>query len=214
MTGKLAKGSFVKRWSAVKAIGFGVNAVLEAKPDVRDGRHRISSKRNDSLSGAETVDVNDGSQSLDYDGEIEKQITTKPNSENEQFGEMMDRYIAWWDNGKNMKVAKLRSEALEEIGNSKLEFDATSSDDDFSDDDSFFDSDDEDKFECMDDDVFLLDFCERKSKFNCFALTPKNDLTVEKKCSKTLIPHEQIISGPCMPYFGKWINVGNSYAAF
>ena len=133
--------------------------MLEEKPDVRDGRQRSSSKLNDSLSGAETVDVIDGSQRLDCDGEMEKQITTKPKSENEQFREMLDRCVARWDNGKNMKVAKLRSKALEEIGNSKLEFDATLSNDDFSDDDSFFDSDDEDKFECMDDDVFLLKYC-------------------------------------------------------
>ena len=76
---------------------------------------------------------------------MEKQNTPKPKSE--QFSEMMDRCIARWDNGKNMKVAKLKSEAFEEIVNSKLELDAALSDDDFSDDDSFFDSDDGDKFE-------------------------------------------------------------------
>ena len=81
--------------------------MLEEKPDVRDGRQRSISKLNDSLSGAETVDVIDGSQSFDCDGEMEKQITTKPKSEIEQFREMMDRCIARWDNGKNMKVAKI-----------------------------------------------------------------------------------------------------------
>ena len=35
VTGKSAKGSSAKHWSAIKAIGFGVNAVLEEKPDVR-----------------------------------------------------------------------------------------------------------------------------------------------------------------------------------
>ena len=79
---------------------------------------------------------------------------------------MVDRCIARWDNGKNVKVGKLRNEALEEIGSSKLKSDATFSDDDFSDDDSFFDSENEDKFECMDDDVFLLNFCDRQSNSN------------------------------------------------
>ena len=111
MRGKLTKGSSARRWSAIKAVDFGVKAVLEEKPDVRDGRQRSISNLNDSLSGAETVDVIDGSQTFDCDGEMEK-----PKSE--QFSEMMDRCIARWDNGKNMKVAKLKSEALEEIGNS------------------------------------------------------------------------------------------------
>ena len=107
-------------------------------------------------------------------------------------------------------MQKLRSEAVEEIGNSKLEFDATLSDDDCSDDDSFFDSDDEDKFECMDDDVFLLKFWERQSNSNSFASIPNNELRVGKTCSKSLIPHEQIMSGPCMLYFGKWIDAGET----
>ena len=89
-----------------------------------------------------------------------------------------------------------------------MEDDATLSGDDFSDDDSFIDSDDEDKFECMDDDVFLLNSCGQQSKSKSFASTPKSELTVGKACSKSYsIPHEQIISGPCMPYFGKWIDV-------
>ena len=123
---------------------------------------------------------------------------------------MMDRCIARCDNGKNKKFAKLRSEALEEIGNSKLEFDATLSDDDFSDDDSFFDSDNEDKFECTDDDVFLLKFWERQYNSKSFASTPKNELRAGKTCSKSSIPHEKIMSGPCMPYFGKWIDTGET----
>ena len=90
ITGKLAKGSLAKRWSAIKAIGFGVNAVLEEKPDVRDGRQRSSSSWIESLSDAETVDVIGGSQSFDYDGEMEEQITTKTKSEDEQFKEMID----------------------------------------------------------------------------------------------------------------------------
>ena len=109
----MTKGSSTRRWSAVNVFGFGVKAVLEGKPDVRDGRQRSISQLNDSMFGAETVDVIDGSQSFDCDGEMEKQITTKPKSENEQFREMMDRCIARWDNGKNMKIAKLKSEALE-----------------------------------------------------------------------------------------------------
>ena len=186
--GKIGKGKFLsKRWSAIKAKGFGVNAVFEEKPDVRDGRQRSSSKWNNSLAGAETVDVFGGSQDFDYDGEMEKQITTKPKYEVEQFKGMMDRCIARWDIGKKMTAGRLRSEALEEIGNSKLEDDATLIDEDFSDDDSFFDSDDEDKFECMDDDVFLLNFCERQNNSNTFASIPKNELTVGKTSSKRKI---------------------------
>ena len=64
MKGELTKGSSARRWSAVKTVGFGVKAVLEEKPDVRDGRQRSISKLNDNLSGAETVDVIDGSQVL------------------------------------------------------------------------------------------------------------------------------------------------------
>ena len=150
MTGELTKVSSARRWSAIKAVGFGVKAVLEEKSDVRDGRQRSLSKLNDSLSGKETVDDIDGSQSFDCDGEMEKQITTKPKSENEQFREMMDRCIARWDIGKNITVAELGTETLEATVNSKLEGDAN-----LSDDNSFFDSDNENNFECMDDDVFL-----------------------------------------------------------
>ena len=209
MTKKPAKISSTKCWSAIKAVGFGVKAVLEEKSDVRDGRQRSISQLNNSLSGAETVDVINGSQNFDCDGEMDKQITTKPKSEGEQFKKMMDRCIARWDIGKKMTVRELKSEAHEEVANSRLEDHATLSDDDFSDDDSFFDSDDEDRFECMDNDVFLLSFCERQS--NSFASTPKNELRVGKKCSKSLIPHDQIISGLCMPwYFGKWIDAGET----
>ena len=125
MTEKLKKGFSTKRWSVMKAVGFGVKAVLEEKPDVRDGRQRSISKLNNSLSSAQTVDDIDGSQSFDYDGEMEKKITTKPISEIEKFREMMDRCIARWDKCNNMKTEKLRSETDEENFNSKLEFDAT-----------------------------------------------------------------------------------------
>ena len=65
----------------------------------------------------------------------------------------------------------------------------------------------------MDGHVFLLNFCERQSISNSFALIPKNELTAGMTCSKILIPHEQIMSGPCMPYFGKQLDVGETAMA-
>ena len=76
---------------------------------------------------------------------MEEQITTKTKSQDEQFNEMMDRCIARWDIGKNMKIAEMRREALEEIADSEVEDDAILNEDVFSDDDSFLDSDDEKK---------------------------------------------------------------------
>ena len=211
MTKKPAKISSTKGWSAIKAVGFGVKAVLEEKPDVRDGRQRSISKLNDSLSGAETVEVNDSSQNFVYDGETEKQITTKPKSENEQFKKMMDLCIARWDNSKKTKIAEQRNEALEEIEFSELEDDATFIHDDFSDEDSFFESDDEDKFYCMDNDVFLPNIRGRHSSSDSFVSTPGNELTVGKRCSSSLITLEEITSGPGVPWhFGKWIDVGET----
>ena len=209
MTKKPAKISSTKCCSAIKAVGFGVKAVLDEKPGVRDGRQRSIFKLNDSLSSAETVDVNDSSQSFVYDGEIEKQITTKPKSENEQFKKMMNRCIARWDNSKKMKIAEQRNEALEEFDFSELEDDATFTHDDYSDDDSFFESDDEDKFFCMHDDVFLPNIRGRHCSSDSFVSTPGNELTVGKRCSKSLITLEEITSGPGVPWhFGKWIDVG------
>ena len=211
MTKKPAKISSTKGWSAIKAVGFGVKAVLEEKPDVRDGRQRSISKLNDRLSGAETVEVNDSSQNFVYDGETEKQITTKPKSENEQFKKMMDLCIARWDNSKKTKIAEQRNEALEEIEFSELEDDATFIHDDFSDEDSFFESDDEDKFYCMDNDVFLPNIRGRHSSSDSFVSTPGNELTVGKRCSSRLITLEEITSGPGVPWhFGKWIDVGET----
>ena len=210
MTKKPAKISSTKFWSAIKAVGFWVKAVLEEKPDVRDGRQRSIFKLNGSLSGAETVDVNDSSQSFVYDGEMEKQITTKPKSEIELFKKMMDRCIARWDIGKNIKIAEMRSETLEEINDSEVEDDANLNEDDLSDDDSFFDSDDENKFECMDDDVAFENICERHINSESFELTTKNGLRVGKQCPKGLIASEYITSGPFIPYFGKWIDVGET----
>ena len=211
MTKKPAKISSTKGWSAIKAVGFGVKAVLEEKPDVRDGRQRSISKLNDSLSGAETVEVNDSSQNFVYDGETEKQITTKPKSKNEQFKKMTDLCIARWDNSKKTKIAEQRNEALEEIEFSELEDDAIFIHDDFSDEDSFFESDDEDKFYCMDNDVFLPNIRGRHSSSDSFVSTPGNELTVGKRCSSSLITLEEITSGPGVPWhFGKWIDVGET----
>ena len=213
MNKKTAKSSSTKRWSAIKAVGFGVKAVLDEKPIVRDRNQGRSIELTDSSSGVETVadsNVIGGSRNFGFDGETEERITTKTKSEDEQFKEMMDRCIARWDIGKNMKNVEMRSKAPEEINDSEVEDDANLSEDDFSDDDSFFDSDDENKFECMDDDVFLQNICERHDSSESFELTTKNGLTVGKQCSKGLLASEYITSGPCMPYFGKWIDVGET----
>ena len=50
--------------------------------------------------------------------------------------------------------------------------------------------------------------CERH--INSFELTTKNVLTVGKLCSKGLIDSEYITSVPCIPYLGKWIDVGET----
>ena len=171
MTKKSAKICSTKRWSAIKAVGFGVKAVLEENPKFRDGTKRSFSMLADSLSCVETVadsNVIDGNRTLNFYGEMEEQITTKTKSEDEQFKKTMDRCIARWDNSKKMKIAEQRNEALEEIDFSELEDDATFIHEDFSDDDSFFESDDEDKFYCMDDNVFLPNFCGRHSSSDSF----------------------------------------------
>ena len=94
---------------------------------------------------------------------MEEHVTAKTKYEGEPFKEMLDCGIARWDNSKNMKVAEMATEALEEIANSELEDDTTFSDDVFSDDDSCFDSGDKNKFYCMDDDVLLPDIRELHS---------------------------------------------------
>ena len=177
MTKKPAKISSTKRWSAIKALGFGVKVVLEEKPNFRDGTKRSFSKLTYSLSGVEAaadLNVIGGNCTFNFYGEMEEQITTKTKSEDEQFKKMMDRCIARWDIGKRITVAELGSKTLEATVNSKLEDDAILSEDDFSDDDSFFDSDDKNIFECMDDDVFLQNICERHS-LNRSSWLPKTD---------------------------------------
>ena len=142
---------------------------------------------------------------------MEERITTKTKSEDEQFKKLMDRCIARWDNSKKVKIAEQRNEALEEIDFSGLEDEAIFIHDDFSDDDSFFESDDEDKFYCMDDDVFLPNIRGRHSSSDSFVSIPGNELTFGKRCSKSLITLEEITSGPGVPWhFGKWIDVGET----
>ena len=158
MTGKSAKGSSVRRWSAIKSIGFAVNAALEEKPDVRDESQESNSKSTHNQPNLETVadsNVIGGVQKFDSDRDMKMQITAMNKTEADEFSEMMNRCIARWDKGKNLENAELRSEAFMEIANSELEDNATFSDDGFSDDNSFFHSDDENKFHCMDDNVFL-----------------------------------------------------------
>ena len=214
MTKKPAKISSTKRWSAIKAVGFGVKAVLEENPKFRDGTKRSFSKLADSLSGVEIVadsNVIGGIRNFNFYGEMEEQITTKTISEDEQFKKMMDRCIARWDNSEKMKIAEQRNEALEEIVFRELGDDAIFIHDDFSDDDSFFESDDEDKVYCMDDDVFLPNIRGQHSSSGSLASTPGNELTVGKRCSKSLITLEEISSGPGVPWhFGKWIDVGET----
>ena len=50
MNKKTAKSNSTKNGSAIKAVGFGVKAVLEEKPKVIDGRQRVPSKLTDTLS--------------------------------------------------------------------------------------------------------------------------------------------------------------------
>ena len=213
MTKKPAKSSPTKRWSAIKAVGFGVKAMLEENPKFRDGTRRSFSKLADSLSGVEIVadsNVIGGNRTFNFYGEMEEQITTKTLSEDEQFKKMMDRCIVRWDNSEKMKIAEQRNKALEENDFSELEDDANFIHDDFGDDDSFFESDDEHKFYCMDDDVFLPNIRGRHSSSHSLASTPGNELTVVKKCSKSLTTLE-ITSGPGVPWhFGKWIDVGET----
>ena len=94
-----------------------------------------------------------------------------------------------------------------------MEDDGLFIDDDFSDEDSFVETDDEDKFYCMDDDVFLPNIRELQSNSDSFELTNKNDLTIGKPCYKGSIACECVTSGPGMPYFGKWIDVGEAAIA-
>ena len=214
MTKKPAKSSPTKRWSAIKAVGFGVKAMLEENPKFRDGTRRSFSKLADSLSGVEIVadsNVIGGNRTFNFYGEMEEQITTKTISEDEHFKKMMDRCIVRWDNSEKMKIAEQRNEALQEIDFSELEDDANFIQDDFIDDDSFFESDDEHNFYCMDDDVFLPNIRGRQSRSDFLASTPGNELTVVMKCSKSLTTLEEITSGPGVPWhFGKWIDVGET----
>ena len=118
---------------------------------------------------------------------------------------MMDRRTAQWNIGKNKTVKELGSESLEEIDNSEVGDDVDSIDDYSSNDDSFFD--DENKFDCMDGDVFLPNIREPHSHSTFCEPTPKNEMTVRKLCFNWLTTCEDITSSPCMPYFGKWIDV-------
>ena len=112
---------------AIKAIGFGVNAVLEQKPDVRDKNKESNSKRVLTTSQMwrllqfrRVVEAME----IFIQSEIDERNVAKPKKGDEQFKEPMDRWIARRDIGKNRKVTELRSEALEETANSKLEDDA------------------------------------------------------------------------------------------
>ena len=110
--------TLTKSWSAIKSIGFGVKAVLEEKLRFRDVMQKSTSKRTDSLSSMETVAVSNvigGSQLFDCDREMEKQITAKTKSENEQLKEMMDRCFERWDNGKSKNVADLEANQFRKL---------------------------------------------------------------------------------------------------
>ena len=210
MTKKPAKISSNKHWPAIKVVGF--EAVRDEKTKVRDGRQRRTLRWNDNLSVVETAaDSNyiGGNQKCDSNGEREDQNTTKPKPEDEHFKEKMDQNISLWDIGKKMTGAQLRSEALEETANRELEDDITFSDDNVS-DNSFFNSDNEKNFDCMDDDVFLPNFPERHINSEPFNQTNRNELTTSKPCCKGLIACQYITSGHCLPYFGKWIFVGET----
>ena len=61
------------------------------------------------------------------------------------------------------------------------------SDHNFSDNDSFFDSDDENKFDCMDDDVFVPNNLQRHSNPESFEPTTRNELTNGKPRSNNLV---------------------------
>ena len=124
--------------------------------------------------------VVDSSRNFDSDREMEEKLKAMTKTEDEDFKEMLDRCVARWEIGKNMNVAELGSQALQEIANSELEDDATFIHNDFIDDGSFFESDDEDKFYCMDEDVFLPTIRGRHSNSDSFVSTPRNELTVGK----------------------------------
>ena len=141
----------------------------------------------------------DGSRNFSFVREIEERITAMIKPEAEKLKEMMDQCIARRDNGKNMKVAKLGSEALKETASNELEDYAIFSDDDFSDDDSFFDSYDEIQFDFMDDDRSLQNIRERHSNSESLESTTKNEFTVGKPRSKGCIACEFITSCPCIP---------------
>ena len=78
-----------------------------------------------------------------------------------------------------------------------MEVDASFSEDSSSDDDRFFDSNDENKLHFMDEDVFLPNIRESHSNLNSFERTTK-------------IESKNITIGPCMSHFGKWIDVGET----
>ena len=62
----------------------------------------------------------------------------------------------------------------------------------------------------MDDHVFLPNICERHFNSELFELTARNGIRVGKPCSNGLITCEYFTSGPCMPHFGKLIDVGET----
>ena len=181
MNKRTANISLTKRCSAIKALGFIVKAVLEEKSNFIDGRQRSTSKRSDSLSGVATfADSNfiGGSQKFDFDRVMKEQIKAMTKTEAEEFNELMNRRIAGWDIGKNIKSAELRSDTLVEIAKNELEDDTTFSGDGFSDDDSFFDSDNEIEFHYVDDNVFIPNI------FNYESFDPTNKTNSHwNKCS-------------------------------
>ena len=213
MTRKQANIPSTKCSSAIKAVDFGQNAMLDEKPKVGNERQRSSLRWANCLSVVETAaysNYNGGSQNCDSNGEKEVQLPTKPKSEDEQFTETMDQSMSRWDIDKNMTGAVVGSEALEDFANRELKDDLIFSDDDFSDDNSFFDSDDENKVDCTDDDVSLPNVPERYSNSEPVKPTTKNELTIRKACCKGLIACQYITSGPCVPNFGNLIDVGET----
>ena len=92
----------VIRWLAIKAIGVGVNTVLEKKPDVRDESQESDSNSTENPPNLGTVveyEIGGSDGNFNSAREIVERSVAKQKSADKQFSEMMDRRIAsGWDN--------------------------------------------------------------------------------------------------------------------
>ena len=103
--------------------------------------------------------------------------------------------------GKQHRVTDLRREDLKETGSQ--EYDVTSLADYFSDDGSFFDSDNETGFASVINNVFLPKNGDLACNFELFKLTTEKTVAMRSPSFETLIEFYSSSSTSCLHFFGQ-----------